>query len=104
VVHTIQFTPWSPTPWDQQTESQVVGKCNTLREANELAIKEVYEKYGGLAHVGRALLHPPNPGWIRKAGTGTWPNTWNLANGRLSFEVVNSKLQYTLKGEIFIVN
>ncbi|KAI1820408.1 hypothetical protein F4861DRAFT_545728 [Xylaria intraflava] len=102
VVHTIRYTPWAPTPNSLRTESQVVGTCRTIREANDLVLKEVYEKYGGLAHM--SMVQPPNPSWIRRAAAGgTWPSTWKMEDGCLSFVVVNSKLQYTLKGEIFIV-
>ncbi|KAI1168353.1 hypothetical protein F5B18DRAFT_598098 [Nemania serpens] len=98
VCHAIQYTPWSPTQSDTRAEYQLVGTCKTLREANWLAMKEVYEKYGELAHVGRALWFPPRPNWLRKTGDRSWPNTWKIEDGQLSFSVVNSKLQYTLRG------
>lgn len=103
VCHAIQYTPWAPTQIDTRAEYQLVGTCKTLREANGLAMKEVYEKYGELAHVGRALWFPPNPNWLRKAGDRSWPNTWKIEDGQLSFSVVNSKLHYTLRGQIYIV-
>ncbi|KAI3318271.1 hypothetical protein HD806DRAFT_540352 [Xylariaceae sp. AK1471] len=106
VYHIIYYYPWAPTPKDERAEYQIIGKYENLREANERAVKEVYEKYGGLAHAGRAHLQPPNSGWIRKVagrGTETWPNTWNVEDGRLNFHLVVSKLQYTLKGQILIV-
>ncbi|KAI0098276.1 hypothetical protein GGR51DRAFT_577120 [Nemania sp. FL0031] len=78
VVHTVQYSPWSPTLGDERAESVVIGTCGTLYEANELAMKEVYEKYGNLAHIGRAAWDPPSPTWLRKAGTGRWPNTWKI--------------------------
>ncbi|KAI1192126.1 hypothetical protein F5B17DRAFT_1106 [Nemania serpens] len=103
VCHSVQYAPWSPTPNDVRSEFQVIGKCKTLREANQLAMREVYEKYGGLAHFGMLPWSPPNRKWLRKAGDRSWPNTWKIEDGQLSFSVVNSKLQFTLKGEIYIV-
>jgi len=108
ILHTIKYYPWSPVPGDERTELNVIASTENLREANELAIKEVYEKYGGLAHVVRGPFNLPNTEWIRKAGTrtgiGAWPNTWKVDNsGCLSFSVVNSKLQYTLEGKVSVV-
>jgi hypothetical protein len=103
VVHIVQYSPWSPTPGDERAESQIIGTFKTSHEANELAMKEVYEKYGQLAHVGRAAWDPPNPTWLRKAGAGAWPNTWKIEDGLLSFSLVSSRLHYTLKGRIYVV-
>ncbi|KAJ8126258.1 hypothetical protein O1611_g7382 [Lasiodiplodia mahajangana] len=94
VVHTVQYSPWSPTLGDGRAESVVIGTCGTLHEANELAMKEVYEKYGNLAHIRRAAWDPPSPTWLRKAGSGQWPNTWKIEDGKLSFSLVNMLLQY----------
>ncbi|KAI0874641.1 hypothetical protein GGS24DRAFT_516348 [Hypoxylon argillaceum] len=103
VVHIIQYSPWSPTPVDERVESCVIGTCRTRREANELAMKEVYEKYGELAHLDRGPWDPPSPTWLRKAGAGAWPNTWKIDDGLLTFSLVNSKLHYTLTGKVYVV-
>ncbi|KAI1815187.1 hypothetical protein GGS20DRAFT_544779 [Poronia punctata] len=106
VLHTINYTPWSPTPGDRRSELRMVGSSYSLSEANKMAMKEVYDKYGGLAHVTRGPLQPPDSSWIRKStGTGVekWPNTWKMDGGLLSFSVVHSKLQYTIEGKVTVV-
>ncbi|KAI8629488.1 hypothetical protein F5Y19DRAFT_484858 [Xylariaceae sp. FL1651] len=108
VCHSIHYTPWAPTPADARSENWIVGSHNNLREANDRALQEVFEKYGGLAHRGRAFTDPPDPRWIRKASGGAtviepWPNTWELReDGSLRFKVVNNNLYYSTEAEIYI--
>ncbi|GAP86331.1 hypothetical protein SAMD00023353_1800790 [Rosellinia necatrix] len=104
VVHSVRYTPPSPFPGDERTESHSLGKFGTAREANERAMKEVYDKYGGLAHAGKPSWMPPNSDWLHRAGgREDWPDTWKLVDGRLGFSVICSKLDWTLKGDVYIV-
>ncbi|KAJ2983178.1 hypothetical protein NUW58_g6294 [Xylaria curta] len=69
VVHTIRYTLLSPTSAEEKTESLVIATCSTLFEANDAAMSEVQERYGGLAHSDVNIFHPPDRNWIREAGT-----------------------------------
>lgn len=105
VVHKIEYNPWNPTPANIWHQTNVVGTCATLREANQLAMQEVCQKYGELAHVGRNPVLPVNRDWLHR-GTreaGRWPNTWDIVDGRLRFAVINSRLHWTVRAQIVVI-
>ncbi|KAI1174588.1 hypothetical protein F4777DRAFT_599340 [Nemania sp. FL0916] len=103
VIHSTRYVPLVPLPWYERTETQIVGTCHTLQEANSLAMKELREKYGGFAHIGRPAYHPPYSDWLHRAGTGSRSNTWQLKDGMLSFSVVYNRQQRAHRDRVYVV-
>lgn len=82
----------------------IVATNKSLHEANELAMKEVYEYHNESAHRRGDFSIPPNPDWIRKAGaTEDWPMTWKVGNGQLRFSLITDRGEYKTTDKIYVV-
>ncbi|KAI1331430.1 hypothetical protein F5Y16DRAFT_422960 [Xylariaceae sp. FL0255] len=101
----------NPAPGD---DVQIIGSYTSAHEANENLLREVRERYGGIAHrntypyqYGQNRI---NLEWIRRYDTGVapglqYPNHWQIGdNGCLRIRVVDNNFQYTVTGELYIVH
>ncbi|KAI0549360.1 hypothetical protein F4679DRAFT_584706 [Xylaria curta] len=95
----------NPSPRCKHTKPVrlIVGRNLPLHEANYRAKMEVCEYHNERAHADGDFSVPPNPHWIRKAGTPDWPMTWKVENGRLRFSLIIDRGDLKIAEEVFVV-